>query len=221
MACRLSLVREASPRSTPHRLPQGVSVQPKHRIPTHPGEILREEFLAPLGQTQVALAEHLKVPVQRINELVRGKRAVTPETAWLLAQALNTPGCHASRSPGVEASPCILGRLAAQGAEGDRRTAFFHRPAVGRPWYTQRRTQLSGQRLGGVIRPFGIRSFSVIRMPTSPARHRLDEAHPSPGEQRSRCALQSRHCSQKLPAASRAAGFRHGTCLFRAAGGDP
>ena len=65
-------------------------MQPKHRVPTHPGEILREEFLAPLGQTQVALAEHLRVSVQRINELVRGKRGVTPETAWLLAQALNT-----------------------------------------------------------------------------------------------------------------------------------
>ena len=65
-------------------------MQPDNRIPTHPGEILREEFLIPLGQTQVALAEHLGVPVQRINELVRGKRGVTPETAWLLAQALNT-----------------------------------------------------------------------------------------------------------------------------------
>ena len=65
-------------------------MQPKNRVPTHPGEILREEFLAPLSQTQVALAEHLRVPVQRINELVRGKRGVTPGTAWLLAQALNT-----------------------------------------------------------------------------------------------------------------------------------
>jgi addiction module HigA family antidote len=65
-------------------------MQPDNRIPTHPGEILREEFLVPLGQTQVALAEHLGVSVQRINELVRGKRGVTPETAWLLAQALNT-----------------------------------------------------------------------------------------------------------------------------------
>lgn len=65
-------------------------MQPKHRSPTHPGEILREEFLVPLGQTQVGLAEHLGVPVQRINELVRGKRGVTPETAWLLAQALDT-----------------------------------------------------------------------------------------------------------------------------------
>ncbi len=65
-------------------------MQPENRVPTHPGEILREEFLDPLGHTQVALADHLGVPLQRINELVRGKRGVTPETAWLLAQALNT-----------------------------------------------------------------------------------------------------------------------------------
>jgi addiction module HigA family antidote len=65
-------------------------VQPSHRIPTHPGEILLEEFLVPLGKTQVALAAHLGVPVQRINELVRGKRGVTPETAWLLSQAFGT-----------------------------------------------------------------------------------------------------------------------------------
>lgn len=52
--------------------------------------VLSEEFLQPLGITQVALAEHLDVAVQRINELVRGKRGVTPETAWLLAGALGT-----------------------------------------------------------------------------------------------------------------------------------
>jgi antitoxin HigA-1 len=63
---------------------------PKKRIPTHPGEILSEEFLAPLGLTQVKLAAHLGVPVQRINELVRGKRGVTPETAWMLAGAFGT-----------------------------------------------------------------------------------------------------------------------------------
>ena len=62
----------------------------RHRVPTHPGEVLQEEFLSPLGVTQVALAAHLGVPVQRINELVRGKRGVTPETAWLLSQALKT-----------------------------------------------------------------------------------------------------------------------------------
>ena len=63
---------------------------PRKRIPTHPGAILSEEFLKPLGVTQVALAGHLGVPVQRINELVRGKRGVTPETAWLLAGAFGT-----------------------------------------------------------------------------------------------------------------------------------
>ncbi len=63
---------------------------PTHRIPTHPGEILLEEFLRPLDLTQVALADHLGVPVQRINEVVRGKRGVTPETAWLLSQAFGT-----------------------------------------------------------------------------------------------------------------------------------
>jgi addiction module HigA family antidote len=61
-----------------------------NRIPTHPGVILSQEFLAPLGISQVALAAHLAVPVQRINELVRGKRGITPETAWLLSRALNT-----------------------------------------------------------------------------------------------------------------------------------
>ena len=63
---------------------------PKHRIPTHPGEILLEEFLKPLEITQVAFAAHIGVPVQRINELVRGKRGITSETAWLLSQALGT-----------------------------------------------------------------------------------------------------------------------------------
>ncbi len=65
-------------------------MQPENRIPSHPGEILREEFLVPLGQTQVALAAHIGVSIQRINELVRGKRGVTPETAWLLSQAFET-----------------------------------------------------------------------------------------------------------------------------------
>ncbi len=63
---------------------------PDNRVPTHPGEILRRELLVPLGITQVALAAHIGVPVQRVNELVRGKRGVTPETAWLLAQAFET-----------------------------------------------------------------------------------------------------------------------------------
>jgi antitoxin HigA-1 len=63
---------------------------PENRIATHPGEILKAEFLAPLGITQVALAQHIGIPLQRVNEIVRGKRGITPETAWLLSQALGT-----------------------------------------------------------------------------------------------------------------------------------
>ena len=63
---------------------------PSNRTPTHPGEILREDFLQPLELTQVELAEHLQIPLQRVNGIVRGRRAVTPETAWLLAQAFST-----------------------------------------------------------------------------------------------------------------------------------
>jgi len=54
---------------------------PENRIPVHPGEILLEEFLKPLELTQVALAKHLGIPTQRINEIVRGKRGISPETA--------------------------------------------------------------------------------------------------------------------------------------------
>jgi addiction module HigA family antidote len=65
-------------------------VLPKNRVPTHPGEVLLEEFLVPFGITQVGLAEHLEISLQRINEIIRGKRGVTPETAWLFSQAFGT-----------------------------------------------------------------------------------------------------------------------------------
>lgn len=65
---------------------------PENRRPTHPGEVLWEEFLKPMGMTQVQLAERLKVPVQRINTLINGKRGVTPETAILLSRVFkNSP----------------------------------------------------------------------------------------------------------------------------------
>ena len=59
---------------------------PENRKPTHPGEILLEEFLRPMGMTQLQLAGRLKVPVQRINTLVNGKRGISPETAILLSR---------------------------------------------------------------------------------------------------------------------------------------
>ncbi len=63
---------------------------PRERKPAHPGEILLEEFLKPSGVSQVELAQALKVPIQRINTLVNGKRGVTAETALLLAKYFKT-----------------------------------------------------------------------------------------------------------------------------------
>jgi len=63
---------------------------PSNRTATHPGKILLHELLEPLGITQKAFATHLGIPIQRVNELVRGNRGVSPDTAWLLSEALKT-----------------------------------------------------------------------------------------------------------------------------------
>ena len=63
---------------------------PKHRKPNHPGEILLEEFLAPMKLSQVELARRMGVPIQRVNTLINGKRDVTAETAILLSRVLKT-----------------------------------------------------------------------------------------------------------------------------------
>jgi antitoxin HigA-1 len=59
---------------------------PSNRIPTHPGEMLLEEFLSPMGITQRDLADNIHVPYQRINEIVNGRRGITPSTALRLAK---------------------------------------------------------------------------------------------------------------------------------------
>jgi len=59
---------------------------PSHRAPTHPGEMLLEEFLAPMQITQRELADAIRVPYQRINEIVNGRRGVTPSTALRLSK---------------------------------------------------------------------------------------------------------------------------------------
>jgi addiction module HigA family antidote len=64
--------------------------RPKARTPTHPGEVLYEEFLVPMGLSQVQFAGHIGVSVQRVNEIVRGRRGVSAETAWLFAHAFGT-----------------------------------------------------------------------------------------------------------------------------------
>jgi len=63
---------------------------PTHRAPTHPGEMLLEEFLNPMGLTQRELAEGIRVPYQRVNELVNGRRGITPATALRLAKFFGT-----------------------------------------------------------------------------------------------------------------------------------
>ena len=63
---------------------------PTHRAPTHPGEMLLEEFLNPIGLTQRDLAEGIRVPYQRVNELVNGRRGITPATALRLAKFFGT-----------------------------------------------------------------------------------------------------------------------------------
>lgn len=63
---------------------------PKHRKPTHPGEILLHEFLEPMELSQVELARRMGVSVQRVNKLINGKRDITAETALLLSRVLKT-----------------------------------------------------------------------------------------------------------------------------------
>jgi addiction module HigA family antidote len=58
----------------------------KNVAPVHPGEILMEEFLEPMGISQYRLAKDIKVPARRINEIVHGKRAITADTALRLAR---------------------------------------------------------------------------------------------------------------------------------------
>jgi antitoxin HigA-1 len=63
---------------------------PRNRVTTHPGEILREEFLTPLGLSVNALAMDLHVPANRIGAIVKGERAVTADTAMRLGRYFNT-----------------------------------------------------------------------------------------------------------------------------------
>lgn len=84
---------------------------PKNRAPTHPGSMLLEEFLKPIGMSQTDLAKRIEVSFPRINELVNGKRGVTPDTALRLSQLFGTTAefwlhgqsnwdlWHAMRSP--------------------------------------------------------------------------------------------------------------------------
>lgn len=89
----------------------GTTRLPSKRPPTHPGEMLRREFLEPLGISQTELAERIGVSFPRVNEIVNGKRGVTPDTALRLSRLFGTTAefwlngqrnwdlWHAMRSP--------------------------------------------------------------------------------------------------------------------------
>lgn len=62
---------------------------PTSRTPTHPGEMLLAEFLNPIGLTQRELADAIHVPYQRINDIINGRRGITPSTALRLAKYFN------------------------------------------------------------------------------------------------------------------------------------
>jgi antitoxin HigA-1 len=65
-------------------------MNPARMPPIHPGEVLREEFLEPMGVSQYRLAKDTSVPPRRINEIVHGKRAITADTALRLSRYFGT-----------------------------------------------------------------------------------------------------------------------------------
>ena len=68
------------------KIKQAASGWNVQRVTTHPGEMLREEFLVPLGFSQNALAMKIRVPATRIGDIIHGRRAITPDTALRLAR---------------------------------------------------------------------------------------------------------------------------------------
>ncbi len=88
---------------------------PTRRPPTHPGEMLLEEFLKPMNISQTDFARRIGVSYPRLNELIHGKRSVTPDTALRLARVLRMPAdfwlglqqdwdlWHAMRTPEAKA----------------------------------------------------------------------------------------------------------------------
>jgi len=82
---------------------------PKNRPPTHPGEMLLEEFIKPFNITQTKLAQKLGVSYPRLNEIIKGRRSVTPDTALRLSQVL---GMSADFWLGLQQDSAGLGSMA-------------------------------------------------------------------------------------------------------------
>lgn len=108
---------------------------PTARPPIHPGEMLLEEFLKPLGMTQAELAKRIGVSYVRVNELVNGKRGITPDTAlrlgrlfgtgpeWWLNDQLRWDMWHALHSPAMaeieKIEPLPEGRIYEEGEDDE------------------------------------------------------------------------------------------------------
>ena len=69
---------------------RAVDLRRMRKPPTHPGEMLLEEFLKPLGLSQADAAARMQITANRLNEIVKGKRGVTADTAWRLSALLGT-----------------------------------------------------------------------------------------------------------------------------------
>jgi addiction module HigA family antidote len=83
-----TIIESRRRRNTARRISPVERRLPSHLPPTHPGEMLLEEFLKPLGISQSSFAIRLGVSFPRLNEIIRGKRGVTPDTALRLARVL-------------------------------------------------------------------------------------------------------------------------------------
>lgn len=90
----------------------------KRHPPIHPGEVLREDFLLPLGLSEYRLAKHIGVPPRRINGIVKGRRALTADTAVRLARYFPWPAgvwlnlqAHHDRQLAEDANNALLARI--------------------------------------------------------------------------------------------------------------
>jgi addiction module HigA family antidote len=77
-------------RTTTDPAMKGTTMIPANRAPTPPGEMLLKEFLEPSGMTQAEAARRMEIPLNRLNEIIKGKRGITADTAWRLSALFDT-----------------------------------------------------------------------------------------------------------------------------------
>lgn len=109
------------------------SVLTLKRPPTHPGDVLLEEYLKPAGLSQVEAARRMNIPLNRLNEVIRGKRGVSADTALRLATLLRDLGGTVARSSERLGPVARCAGIAQGGLTGSSRSASARRdPSFGR-----------------------------------------------------------------------------------------